>query len=129
MNLADVPKQEGFLRASSESNPISTPFISRNLHTKVLTYFKWLKEEDQRVLRYLLCLGQFSDHGLRGFDIFHNDKIFFIILDRESFSPANDFQLIALLKSKIEAQLRKLDFLTFFAVMIVRNMYSLVLFL
>ena len=65
-----------------------------------------LKEEDQRVHfkpRYLLCLGQFSDHGLRGFDIFHNDKIFFIILDRESFSPANDFQLIALLKSKIEA--------------------------
>ena len=77
--------------------------------------FELLKEEDQRVHfkpMYLLCLEQFSDHDPRGFDVFHNDKIFFIILDRETFSSANDFQLIALLKSGIEAKLRKLDFLT-----------------
>ena len=40
---------------------------------------KGLKEEDQRVHfkpMYLLCLEQFSDHDLRGFDVFHNDKIF-----------------------------------------------------
>ena len=50
---------------------------------------------------------------LRGFDIFHNDKILFIIIDQESFPSACDFQLITLLKLDIEAQLRNLDLLIF----------------
>ena len=52
-----------------------------------------------------------------------------MILDQEIFESDYDFQLIALLKSKIEAQLRKFDLLTILVSKIVRNMYSLVLIL
>ena len=54
-------------------------------------------------------LEQFPEHELWGFGIFHNDKIVFILLDQKKSEPVCDFQLIALLKSGIEADLRKLD--------------------
>ena len=54
-------------------------------------------------------LGQFPEHELRAFGIFHHDKIVFILFDQDVFEPLCNFQLIALSKSGIGDDIRKLD--------------------
>ena len=72
---------------------------------------------------------KFSDHELRGFGIFHKYKIVFILLDQNIFETVCDFQLIALLKSGIEVEVRKLVVPAVSFKLNSRYVYSTVLFL